>query len=281
MISQIDIKYFIELAKTLHVSRAAERLGISQPTLSHCLKRLERETGVILFVRTKKGVTLTQAGQRVFEKADDLIQKWDELITIAKSENEVVAGVIKLGCHTAVAQYTLPVVLPDFLKANPAVTLQLQHGLSRHINEALISDRLDVGLVVNPSSHPDLVIKELIKDQVTLWKSENLKNPDVLIYDPSLIQSQALLKKLDKKGITFKRMIESSSLEVISQMVIAGVGYGILPSRVFHPSGADLVSSPKEAPAFQDRICLVFKPEFRKLKRGALLIDTMARVLRS
>ena len=149
MINQTDLKYFIELSKTLHVSRAAERLGISQPTLSHCLKRLEKETGVMLFIRTKKGVTLTQAGQRVFEKADDLIQKWDEIIDSAKSENEIVAGTIKLGCHTAVAQYTLPVVLPQFLKDNPNLTIQLQHGLSRQINEALISYRLDAGLVVN------------------------------------------------------------------------------------------------------------------------------------
>lgn len=276
MINQSDLKYFIELCKTLHVSRAAERLGISQPALSHCLKRLEAETGVVLFTRNKKGVLLTHAGQRVFEKAEDLIQKWDEVMASAKSENEMIAGTIRLGCHTAVAQYTLPKVLPQFLKDNPAVTVQLEHGLSRHVNEALISDRLDAGLVVNPSSHPDLVIKELTKDRVTLWKSQNLKNSDVLIIDPSLIQTQDLLKKLNKKGRFFKRTIESSSLEVISQMVVAGAGYGLLPERVIQAFGDGRISSPADSPSFQDRICLVFKSEFRKLKRGQALIESMA-----
>jgi DNA-binding transcriptional LysR family regulator len=276
MINQTDLKYFLELSKTLHMSRAAERLGISQPTLSHCLKKIENETGIVLFTRTKKGVTLTQAGQRVFEKAEDLIQKWNEVLSSAKSENEEVAGMIRLGCHTAVAQYTLPKILPQFLKDNPAVNLQLQHGLSRHINEAVISDRLDIGVVVNPSPHPDLIIKEMTKDRVTIWKSVNLKNSDVLIYDPSLLQSQDLLKKLQKKGISFKRLIESSSLEVISQMVVAGAGCGILPERVIQAFNADHISALKDAPSFQDRICLVFKPEFRKLKRGQVLIESFS-----
>jgi LysR family transcriptional regulator, cell division regulator len=224
---------FLELAKTLHVSRAAERLGISQPTLSHFLKRLE---------------------------------------------NESVAGNIRLGCHTAVAQYILPQVLPILLKEYQALGIQLQHGLSRHITEGVVSERLEVGLVVNPSPLPDLVIKEITKDWVSFWKSTLIKNSDVLIYDPSLLQAQDLLKKLSKKGINFKRKIESSSLEVISQMVIAGTGYGILPERVIQAFGTDSASMMKEAPLFQDGICLVFKPKFRKLKRGQVFLEYFSRL---
>lgn len=276
MMNQTDLKYFIELSKTLHMSRAAERLGISQPTLSHCLKRLENDMGVILFIRSKKGVLLTSAGKRVFEKAEDLMQRWNEVLSSAKSESEEVAGSIRLGCHTAVAQYTLPKLMPEFLKDNPAVSFYLEHGLSRHINESVISNRLDIGIVVNPSAHPDLIIKELTKDRVTIWKSKSLKNPDVLIYDPSLLQSQDLLKKLQKKRTAFTRKIESSSLEVISQMVIAGAGYGILPERVIQAFGDHLVISLPSAPSFQDRICLVYKPEFRKLKRGQAVLEAFA-----
>jgi DNA-binding transcriptional LysR family regulator len=92
------------------------------------------------------------------------------------------------------------------------------------------------------------------------------------------LQAQDLLKKLSKKGINFKRKIESSSLEVISQMVIAGTGYGILPERVIQAFGTDSASMMKEAPLFQDRICLVFKPEFRKLKRGQVFLEYFSRL---
>ena len=77
MINQTDLKYFVEVAKSLHLTRAAERLGVTQPALSHCLKRLEAETKTVLFIRSKKGVSLTRSGQRLADQAIELIEKWN------------------------------------------------------------------------------------------------------------------------------------------------------------------------------------------------------------
>jgi len=111
MINQTDLKYFVELSKSLHVSRAAERLGVTQPALSHCLRRIEDETKIQLFTRSKKGLTLTDAGRRLAERASELIQKWDEVLLPAQNEVAKVAGVIRLGCHsgfTGVLKIKLP-----------------------------------------------------------------------------------------------------------------------------------------------------------------------------
>lgn len=276
MINPTDLKYFIELSKSQHVSLAAERLGVSQPALSHCMKRMELELNLRLFIRSKKGITLTAAGRRLFESAQSLVQQWQEVTLAARNEMLEVSGVIRLGCHTAVAQYTLPRFLPQFLKSNPQVSFQLQHGLSRYINESIISDQLDIGLVVNPTPHPDLVIKEILKDQVTVWQSSANLNPDILFLDPSLLQSQSLLKKMSRTQLQFSRKIESSSLEVIAQLVVAGAGCGLLPSRVMRAFAGRDVNKLKQAPTFEDRICLVFKPEFRKMKRGQALIECVS-----
>ncbi len=272
MINQVDLQYFVELARVQHVSRAATRLGISQPTLSYSLKRIENEMGCELFVRTKKGVTLTSAGHKLLEQADALIHQWNEVLQSVKREVDDVSGLIKLGCHTAVAQYTLPAFLPDFLKTYPMINVTLHHDLSRHINESIMNDKLDIGIVVNPSPQPDLIIKEILKDRVLVWKSKQNQNPDVLIHDPKLIQTQDILKKLSKKGIHFKRLVESSSLEVIAKLVVAGAGCGILPERVIQAFNQDQVMPLKDSPQFFDRICLVYKPEFRRLKRAQVLI---------
>ncbi len=177
MINQTDLKYFLELSKSLHVSRAAERLGVTQPTLSHCLKRIEAETKTQLFIRSKKGITLTDSGRRLAERATELILKWDEVLLSAQNEVQKVAGVIRFGCHSAVAQYTLPFFLPDLLKRYPDLTFQFSHGLSRHMAEDVISQKLDAAFVVNPVAHPDLIIKDLSKDRVTLWKAKTCANP--------------------------------------------------------------------------------------------------------
>jgi DNA-binding transcriptional LysR family regulator len=194
-----------------------------------------------------------------------------------RSEVEDASGIIRLGCHTAVSQYTLPEFLGDLLKKHPGIELQLTHGLSRHMTEMVISNQLDVAIAVNPVRHLDLIIKEICRDEVTLWYSKSIKNKDVLLIEPSLLQTQDVLKKLKRNGIQFQRVIESSSLEVIANFVANGVGYGILPERVLNSIGATDCEKVKQAPHFTDKICLVYKNEFRQLKRGEIFIQMLCR----
>ena len=275
MINPEAIKYFVELAKTQHMSRAAERLGVTQPTLSHSLKRLEAELGHPLFLRSKKGLSLTPAGQRLFEKSQELLHSWESVLNSVEEEVSEVKGRIRLGCHTAVAQYTLPFLLPTLLKKYSNLKIALTHGLSRHMTEMVVSSQLDVALAVNPQRHPDLIIKELARDTVTIWVPQACANPDVLLMDPSLIQSQDIFSKLGKKGFHFSRVIESSSLEVIAQLLNVGTGYAILPKRVAEALSNIKVQALKEAPVFEDKICVVYKPEFRKLKRGEIFLQEL------
>ena len=275
MINSDDLKYFIELAKTQHVTRASERLGISQPALSHCINRLETEMGCDLFIRSKKGVTLNANGQRLFQSSENLLKEWENLKKSVTDENTQPQGIIHFGCHTAVAQYTLPLFLEKFLREFKDIEIKLDHGLSRHMTESVISQKLDCAIVVNPVENLDLVIKPLCTDEVTLWKSKNCQNSDVLIVEPQLLQSQDILKKLEKKGIRFKRHVESSSLEVMANLIVHGAGYGIAPTRIMQTFSDKNIDRIKDAPVFKDQICLIYRPEFRKLKRGQAWIETI------
>lgn len=273
MINQTDLKYFLELSHTLHITRASERLGITQPALSHCVKRLESDLNCQLFLRSKKGVQLTSAGAKLKQSASSMIQQWENLKQNISDDIETPQGVIKLGCHSAVAQYSLN-FLGSFLKKNPAIEIELTHGLSRHMTEQVVSSVLDVAFAVNPAAHPDLIIKEICRDEVCLWKAKNCINDDVLIVEPSLLQTQDILQKLNKKGFSYKRVIESSSLEVIANLVAQGVGCGIVPERVLQIYELQSYEKVKGAPQFSDKICLVYKQEFRKVKRGQIFIES-------
>ena len=279
MISQTDLKYFLELAKTQHLTRAAERLAVTQPALSHSLKRLEAEVGCALFIRSKKGMMLTAAGEKLRSSADDLLQRWQEIKSSALSEVEKEQGFIRLGCHTAVAQYALKEILPQFLRQYPQVQFQLQHGLSRHMTEQVISSALDVAFAVNPVEHPDLIIKEICEDEVCLWKAKGCQNEDVLFVDSNLLQVQSILSRLQKKGWHFKRVIESSSLEVISNLVASKAGYGIVPSRVLQQFKESQLEKVKDSPVFHDKICLVYKNEFRQQRRGQVFLEAVKKTV--
>ena len=273
MINQTDLRYFDELARTLHLTRAAERIGISQPALSHCLKRIEAEIGQTLFLRSKKGVQLTAAGIKLQKSAADLIQSWEALKLSVQNEVTEMKGLIRLGCHSAVAGYMLPAPLAEFMQRHPGVAFQLTHGLSRHMTEQVVSSSLDVAIAVNPLPNLDLVIRELCKDEVCIWQSKKNRNKDVLIVEPSLLQTQDIQRKLRRAGIQFSRVVESASLEVIASLVSAGAGCGIVPERVLKSHGAESFIRLPGTPHFTDRICLVYKKEFRRTKRGQAFIQ--------
>lgn len=269
MPSAAELEYFLEVSQTLNFSRAAERLGVTQPTLSLAMQRLESILGTRLFLRTKSGVQMTQSGQKLAHRAKDIYDAWGRLREDTLKDEKEIRGQYTLGCHPSVALYALPSFLKYFLETYPELELKLVHDLSRKVNEEVISFRVDFGIVVNPVAHPDLVIQEIGTDKVTLWtkkKPSALQDPEskeaVLIYDPNLIQSQFLLKKVASK---FSRAITSTNLEVIAAMVASGAGVGILPGRVatrirsygLKPLGAN-------QPFFEDRICLCYRADYQK-----------------
>lgn len=260
-----DLQFFLEVAKTGNMSRAAERLGVSQPALSQAMKRLETSFDSQLLLRSKSGVVLTKAGEKLGQKARLLLEAWQDIKEETARDEQQVRGVYTLGIHSSVALYTLPYVAAKLLRDFPNLELKLEHDLSRKITEQIISFKLDFALVVNPVSHPDLVIKELFDDEVAFFRSKKIKeeNEKVLISEPDLRQTQELLNQLPKKKMIFSRRVTSSNLEVIKSLVVSGAGVGIVPTRVI---GQDLKKVEKMAglPVFKDKICLVYRHDVQK-----------------
>ena len=111
-----DLESFLELCRTGNMSRAAERLGVTQPALSQGLKRLEQSIGEQLMIRTKGGLILTRAGQRLQTGNQDLVSRFENLKSQAKEDHQFLKGRYTLGIHPSVALYTLPYVMPGLLK---------------------------------------------------------------------------------------------------------------------------------------------------------------------
>lgn len=277
--SASEIEYFLEVAQTLNLSRAAERLGIRQPTLSVSLAKLESNLGTKLLTRTKKGVVLTESGEIFQAKAQDLLQFWKDLKNQTGEQEQNLKGHLRLGCHVSVALYTLPHFLPETLIEYPDLEFSLEHDFSRKITESVISLKLDLGIVVNPVQHPDLVIKKLCKDEVTFWKSEKLEPSlqKVLIADQNLIQTQALLQKV-KKDRKFEKFITTSSLEVARELAQSGAGVAILPTRVAHLNPKSHLKKLSGAPSFHDEICLVYRSERRSSRTIQALSQKIQKV---
>lgn len=252
-----DIKSFITVTQTKNITRAAEIMGMTQPTLSYAIKRIEEALNVELIVRLKNGVELTKAGEDFSKKATTLLNQWEDTVNIFSDNGKNIKGEYSIGIHPSVAISSLSQILLEVNKELPLINFNLYHDLSRVITSKVISFDIDFGIVVNPIQHPDLVIKELRKDIVTLFKVK--KSIPKLIYDPSLTQSQSILKNLKKSKIEINGHIHSSNLEVITELCANGLGVGLLPTSV---AKRDKKLQPvKNAPVYKDQICLIYRKE--------------------
>ncbi|MEB3188062.1 MAG: LysR family transcriptional regulator [bacterium] len=281
----LDILYFLEVAATGNLSRAAERLGIAQPSLSAAMKRLEEAVDATLLLRSRTGVQLTKAGMEFAHRGRLVLLQWDQLRTEIKKRETSISGQYILGCHPSVALYTLSGFLPALMQDHPDLELKLVHDLSRKIVEQVIRFEIDFGLVINPVRHPDLVILTLCTDEVLFWtasppSSTQVIDPGkgVLLCDPDMLQTQWLLQELKKRHHAFRRIVASGNLEVVTELTAAGAGVGLLPARVAtRPGRPTLIPlSGQDLPVFRDTLCLVYRADAQKTKSA----ETIVRAIR-
>lgn len=266
--SPSDIHYFQVVCETLNLSRASERLGVVQPTLSQALKRLESSIGKPLFIRSSSGLTLTRVGEEFLLRSKALFQDWERLTKSLSDLDHSPSGKFIIGLHTSVAIYSLHHFMNE-LMAFPQLELSFNHGLSREITEMIISRKVDVGLVINPVRHNDLVLKKICTDKVGFWRTKKTFE-DVLICDESMGQVQSLLKK----GSTFKRIIHSSSLEVIGELCSTGTGLAILPEKVAKKFKGLI---PAKDHWFQDELYLAYRMDASKTAGFKAIIGAISK----
>jgi LysR family transcriptional regulator, cell division regulator len=268
-----EIEYFVEVYKTQHVSKAAIRLGITQPTLTLSLQKLEEKLGAKLFHRTKQGVVPTEQGTLFYRKSHVLLDYWGEVHRGIHRSTSEIFGRFKVGCHQSVGAYTLPKFLDRLRKEAPGIEVELVHDVSRKITEGVVSYNIDIGFVVNPTRHPDLVLKKLGDDRVLFWKKRGATAlPKRILADVNLIQMQEILGKTHTKEFKDWILTSTPSLELIRTLTLSGQGIGILPERVAKADGADLVPYDPALPTYEDKIFLAYRKDVLSSKAGRELI---------
>lgn len=142
------LRYFMAVAEELHFTRAAERLHIGQPPLSQQIQALEEELGVQLFERNRRRVELTEAGKHLLAGARRVFAETERAVTEAQRAARGEIGELRVG-YSASLPFTsfLPKVLHDYREAHPHIELKLSSLFSAEQYDALLAERLDIGLL--------------------------------------------------------------------------------------------------------------------------------------
>lgn len=235
-------RIFYEVAKSGNITHASRKLNISQPAISKSIKNLESQLGGDLFVRTQKGVVLTEEGKVFYEHIKNAIE------SITNAENEfsslmsLETGSIRIGVSTTITEKYLLPYLKKFHELYPHITIHMYTDISNELLVKLKNGSIDLAIVhtIDKDYGSDINIrniKEIHSVFVFNDSYKKLKNIELSINDlvryPIILQtkgsnSRDFIDKIEEDyNIIFNNTIESSSYTLISEFAKIGLGIGI------------------------------------------------------
>ena len=165
-----EIDYILTIAECGSISKAADKLLMTQPSLSQFLQQFEGSLGCQLFLRTTRGVVLTAAGQAFIEDARKIQSLYREAQTKLRDINEVRGGTVRLGISTFRAQEFLPPILEKFYARYPDVAVQITELDTIPLETQILEGNLDMGIVAFPlhKLRQDENVEILLNDEVVI-----------------------------------------------------------------------------------------------------------------
>jgi LysR family cyn operon transcriptional activator len=163
------LRYFDALAETLNFSRAAERLHVTQSTLSHQIRQLEDEIGTPLFERSTRHVRLTEAGELLRSYATPALQQIDRALQALRPHaGDPLQGSLRLGTTHSFATRLVPMCVSSFIALAPGTVVSVQELSAREIAQRLAKGALDLGVSYRPADAPDLWFEPLYHEELKL-----------------------------------------------------------------------------------------------------------------
>ena len=237
----LQVEGFLEVARRGSVSRAAEALFITQPTLTARLHGLERELGAKLFLRTPRGMRLTDAGRSWVPFAERAMRALVDGRDALEQVMSASAGHLMIASAPAVSTYVLPGLLEKFVAAHPRVEVSVRTGHSEDIVELVLRDEVQIGLG-RAIQHPDLELRPFHREELVLVCSPEhafarrrgvtmaeVTSEKLIMFDRTSSYYEITHAALLASGVKLKRYMELDSIEAAKKMVERGLGVALLP----------------------------------------------------
>ena len=244
------LQVFHTVARLLSFTKAAESLHMTQPAVTFQVRQLEEYFNTRLFDRTHNRISLTAAGQRVYEFSDRIFDLYSEMENAVSDMTGEISGVLVIGASTTIAEYMLPALLGDFKKKYPDVNVHLKVSNSDGIVSMVENNDIDLGVVEAPVMNKNLVVEECRKDRLvaivppphTLAANQQVKLRELM--DDAFIAReegsgtreviQDYLGDLGMQPSDLHVAMELGSPEAIKGAVEAGMGVSIVSEVTIH-----------------------------------------------
>lgn len=237
-----QLEYFLAVAELRHFGRAAQSCNISQPTLSHQLRKLEERLGTVLIDRGSSMPELTPAGREIAERAKRVMLEIRDIRGLATRSRNQLAGIVRFGITPTLGPYLMPAIIAALHAEQPDLRLYIREGIPADQARDLVEGRLDMLVGPQPIAGEDLEILPLFNEPLSVvgpphhalagkarLACADLAGTRFLTLDHRHHFHQLVRAACAQFGAEILHDYEGTSLDSIHQMVGSGVGLAILP----------------------------------------------------
>lgn len=241
-----QLQTFVYIVQLKSFSKVAEKLFLTQPTITSHIQSLEKELDMILLNRSSKEITLTKSGQILYEHALNILELKDKALLSLDTYKGRIEGVLALAASSIPEQYVLPELILEFRKKYPEVTFDVRHYSSIEAIDKICKYDLEFGMVGTKLEHPKLSFVDLLEDQLVLIASIHWQSLSVNISIEELLEMPIILREkgsgtriqfeniLDQLGYSSKNLNIVSYLqsnEAIKEAVKLGLGISFVSEK--------------------------------------------------
>lgn len=295
-----NYEYFLTIAQEGSISKAAERLFISQPSLSKYLKRLEENVGMELFNRGSYPLHMTEAGEMYLAYIKEIMQKEKRLLWDFANLQDRDAGCVSIGITVWRSSIILPIALPLLQKRYPKITVKVHEGSHQFMASLLEHDKVDFSVFHLPNNYHNVIFEHLQYERILFCVNEKhpvlselgIKNTDDIIVmhnqdfmrfsdepfihlKPGQNIRDITQNYLGKLGILPRIVLETSNIVTAVNMARAGMGVTFVPEAVLHipEQSQGLVFFQVDEPPLQWEVGIAYRNGNPPARLARLLID--------
>ncbi len=238
------LQVFHTVARLLSFTKAAETLHMTQPAVTFQIRQLEEYFNTRLFDRTHNKISLTAAGDRVFQYAEKILSLYGEMESQVRELTGDVSGILIIGASTTIAEYVLPILLGEFKEKYPGINIRLKVSNSMGIVHMVEDNSVDVGIVESPVANKNLTVEICWLDKLVficqpnhpLAKKATIRGQDLLGL-PFVCREEGsgtreyIAEYLAKNDMTHHDLnvsVEVGNPEAVKSAVEAGLGVSIV-----------------------------------------------------
>ncbi len=237
------MRIFLEVCRTMNVTRAAENLYMTQPAVSRAIREIEQTYSTRLFERLNQRLYLTDSGRRMHAYAVHIVDTFDQMERELSDGDE--RGMLRIGASITLGNYELPGVVQRMKRERPGLRMQATVANVGTLKDMLLDNRLDLAMIEAPIDHRDLTGDAFSRDELVLilppdhplLQKDRLTLSDVAACDLLLREKgssgRAFLDTVfEAHDLSVSPLWESASTEALVRAVAAGIGLSILPERL-------------------------------------------------